>query len=42
MLDSSAIPSKEVFQRYFGRLLGTQYSHPDSVQIHYLIMQPAE
>lgn len=42
MLDSSAIPSKEVFQRYFGRMLGTQYSHPDAVQIHYLIMQPAE
>ncbi|MEZ5386547.1 MAG: hypothetical protein R3F13_13625 [Prosthecobacter sp.] len=42
MLDSDAIPSKEVFQRYFGRMLGTQYSHPDAVQIHYLIMQPAE
>ena len=42
ILDPSAIPSKEVFQRYFGRMLGTQYSHPDSVQIHYLIMQPAE
>ena len=42
MLDSSAIPSKEVFQRYFGRMLGTQYSHPDSLQVHYLIMQPAE
>jgi len=42
MLDSSAIPSKEVFQRHFGRMLGTQYGHPGAVQIHYLIMQPEE
>jgi hypothetical protein len=42
MLDSTAIPSEEVFQRYFGRMLGTQYSRPDSLQVHYLIMQPAE
>jgi hypothetical protein len=42
MLDSSAIPPKEVFQRYFGRMLGTQYSHPDAVQIHYLVIPPEE
>ncbi|MFO1484019.1 MAG: hypothetical protein U1F71_11745 [Verrucomicrobiaceae bacterium] len=42
MLDSEAIPPKEVFQRYFGRMLGTQYSHPDSIQIHYLVIPPEE
>ncbi|MGV3662600.1 MAG: hypothetical protein ACO1TE_20615 [Prosthecobacter sp.] len=40
MLDSSAIPPKEVFQRYFGRMLGAQYSHPDAIQIHYLVVSP--
>lgn len=40
MLDASAIPPKEVFQRYFGRMLGTQYSHPDAIQIHYLVIPP--
>ena len=40
MLDSNAIPPKEVFQRYFGRMLGTQYSHPDAVQVHYLVIPP--
>ncbi len=40
MLDSTAIPPKEVFQRYFGRMLGTQYSNADSMQIHYLVMPP--
>ncbi len=39
-LDASAVPSKEVFQRYFGRMLGAQYSHPDAVQIHYLVTSP--
>ncbi len=40
MLDASAIPPKEVFQRYFGRMLGTQYAHPDSMQVHYLVIPP--
>ncbi len=40
VLDSKAVPSKEVFQRYFGRMLGTQYSLPDAVQSHYLIIAP--
>lgn len=40
MLDPGAIPAKEVFQRYFGRMLGTQYSHPDAIQIHYLVIPP--
>lgn len=40
MLDSNAVPSKEVFQRYFGRMLGTQYAHPDAIQIHYLVIPP--
>jgi hypothetical protein len=40
MLDSSAIPPKEVFQRYFGRMLGTQYSHADAIQVHYLVIPP--
>lgn len=42
MLDASALPPKEVFQRYFGRMLGTQYSHPDAVQVHYLVIPPEE
>lgn len=40
MLDSSAVPPKEVFQRYFGRMLGTQYSHADAIQVHYLVIPP--
>lgn len=40
VLDSSAIPSKEVFQRYFGPMLNVQYSHPDAIHAHYLIIEP--
>lgn len=40
MLDPNAVPPKEVFQRYFGRMLGAQYSHPDALQIHYLAVPP--
>lgn len=40
MLDSAAVPPKEVFQRYFGLMLGTQYSNPDSTQVHYLVIPP--
>lgn len=39
-LDASAVPSKEVFQRYFGPMLGTQYSHPDAIQAQYLLVSP--
>ncbi len=39
-LDPKAVPSKEVFQRYFGRMLGLQYSHPDAIQVHYLVTSP--
>lgn len=34
--DSGARPSNETFQRYFGSLLSTSYSHPDAIQVHYL------
>jgi hypothetical protein len=34
--DSTARPSNETFERYFGSLLSATYSHPDSIQIHYL------
>jgi hypothetical protein len=34
--DASARPSNETFERYFGSLLSTSYSHPDAIQIHYL------
>ncbi|OYW75876.1 MAG: hypothetical protein B7Z37_11155 [Verrucomicrobia bacterium 12-59-8] len=34
--DPNARPSNETFERYFGSLLSTSYSHPDSIQIHYL------
>lgn len=34
--DNSARPSTETFQRYFGSLLSTSYSHPDAIQAHYL------
>lgn len=34
--DASARPSNETFERYFGSLLSTTYSHPDSIQVHYL------
>ncbi len=34
--DSSARPSNETFERYFGSLLTAHYSHPDSIQLHYL------
>lgn len=40
MLDANAVPPKEVFQRYFGRMLGTQYSHADAIQVHYLVISP--
>lgn len=40
VLDASAVPPKEVFERYFGRMLGTQYSHPDAIQVHYLVTSP--
>lgn len=40
LLDAGAVPPKEVFQRYFGRMLGTQYSHPDAIQVHYLVISP--
>ena len=39
--DSSARPSNETFERYFGSLLTASYSHPDAIQIHYL-NTPAE
>ncbi len=39
-LNLAARPSKKTFQRYFGSMLGTQYSHPDAIQIHYLVMPP--
>lgn len=34
--DSSARPSNETFERYFGSLLSASYSHPDAIQVHYL------
>jgi hypothetical protein len=34
--DASARPSNETFERYFGSLLSTSYSHPDAIQVHYL------
>jgi len=34
--DSSARPSNETFQRYFGSLLSTSYSLPDALHLHYL------
>ena len=34
--DSSARPSNETFQRYFGSLLSTSYMHPDAMHLHYL------
>ena len=34
--DPNARPSTETFERYFGSLLSATYSHPDSIQIHYL------
>lgn len=40
MLDPGALPSKEVFQRYFGRMLGVQYSYPDALHVHYLVIPP--
>ena len=34
--DAGARPSNETFERYFGSLLSTSYSHPDAIQVHYL------
>jgi hypothetical protein len=34
--DPNARPSNETFERYFGSLLSASYSHPDSIQVHYL------
>ncbi|WP_395743145.1 hypothetical protein [Prosthecobacter sp.] len=34
--DSSARPSDETFERYFGSLLSASYSYPDALQLHYL------
>lgn len=40
MLDSSAMPTKEVFERYFGRMLGTQYAQPDAVHVQQILISP--
>jgi len=42
ILEAQALPPREVFQRYFGHMLGTQFSHADAIQFSYLSLPPQE